>query len=95
MKKRKLNKSLKFFIIICIAILLLFTVINTCQASGEIPTTATIGDGEDISDLGNVIIGIIQWVGSAIAVIMVAINGIKYMTSSVEEKAEYKKTFVY
>lgn len=95
MKMIKLEEILKIIIIICTTLFILFACINISQASGEIPTTTKIGDGEDISDLGGVIIGILQWVGSAVAVIMVVVNGIKYMTGSIEEKAEYKKAFIY
>ena len=43
--------------------------------------------------VGNVL-GFVQILGSAIAVIMIVVLGIKYMVGSVEEKAEYKKTMI-
>ncbi len=56
--------------------------------------TGTQTAGEDIRGVGNKIIGIIQAVGSVIAVVVLLILGIKYMMGSAEEKAEYKKTML-
>ena len=56
--------------------------------------TGTEPSGTDIKGVGNTIIGIIQAVGSIIAVIVLLILGIKYMMGSAEEKAEYKKTML-
>ena len=50
---------------------------------------------QEMLDVGGVIIGILQWIGSAVSVIVVVVNGIKYMLASTGEKAEYKKTFIY
>ena len=50
--------------------------------------------GEDTETIGNRILGIIQMVGTLIAVGVVMILGIKYMMGSVEEKAEYKRNMV-
>ena len=43
---------------------------------------------------GNVIVGVLQGVGTVIAVIILTIIGIRYMISSVEERADYKETMV-
>ena len=40
------------------------------------------------------ILSVIQIIGVIIAVISVSILGIKYMTGSIEQKAEYKKTMI-
>ncbi len=40
------------------------------------------------------IINVIQMIGIIIALISIGLLGIKYMTGSVEQKAEYKKTMV-
>ena len=42
----------------------------------------------EVSDIGNKIFGLVTRIG-----IICSVLGIKYMLSSVEEKAEYKKTF--
>ena len=40
------------------------------------------------------VITVVQTVGSIASVVCLIVIGIKYMTGSVEEKAEYKKTLV-
>lgn len=45
-------------------------------------------------DFGNIIIGAIRVVGVVVLVATLMIIGIKYMTGSVSEKAEYKKTMI-
>lgn len=70
---------------------------------GQVSTTITPNDykpesesdanGADrLKDLGNVIIGFLQIVGSVVSVLVLLIIGIKYMIGSAEEKAEYKKS---
>lgn len=53
-----------------------------------------IGNGGKVAEIGNVIIGGIQLLGSITSVIVLIILGIKYMVGSVEEKAEYKETMM-
>ncbi len=48
----------------------------------------------DLKNMGNNIIGIIQVIGSLIAVAMVLVLGIKYMMGSAEEKAANKKSMI-
>ncbi len=50
--------------------------------------------GDNTQDIGNKILGIIQVVGSLIAVGVLMIIGLKYMIGSAEEKASYKKTMI-
>lgn len=45
-----------------------------------------------LKNIGNTIIGFIQIIATILSVIILAIMGIKYMTGSIEEKAEYKKS---
>lgn len=51
-------------------------------------------NADEVKNIGNVIIGIVQFIGSFVSVLVLIVMGIKYMTGSVEEKAEYKKTMV-
>ncbi len=44
--------------------------------------------------IANILISIIKWIGVALSVIILMVLGIKYLTGSIEEKAEYKKTMV-
>ncbi len=50
------------------------------------------GDNSGLVDIGNIIVSIVRTLGTAISVLMLMIVGIKYITGSVEEKAEYKQT---
>ena len=54
----------------------------------------TSGAQEDITGIGNQIIGIITTVGVVVAVVILLVLGIKYMMGSASEKAEYKKTMI-
>lgn len=57
--------------------------------------TAVSDDGAtQMNKIGGTIIGYVTSAAMVIAVVMIAILGIKYMMGSVEEKAEYKKSFV-
>ena len=49
---------------------------------------------EDVTKIGNQLIGIITTVGVVVAVIILLVLGIKYMMGSASEKAEYKKTMI-
>lgn len=68
----------------------------------EIDPIAVIGNGPDPSsggvttlyDLGNTILGILQYIGVGVAVIACLILAIKYMYTSVDEKAEVKKKLI-
>lgn len=54
----------------------------------------SMSGADKVMDVGNRIIGIIRFVGSFASVIVLIVIGIKYMTGSLEERAEYKKTMV-
>lgn len=49
---------------------------------------------KDSDELGNIILGIVQIVGTFIAIGVSMVIGIKYMVASVEERASYKKTMI-
>ncbi len=58
-----------------------------------LPTGTTVNNS-DVNKIANFIIGLIQAVGAAVAVVIILIIGIKYMTSSPEGKADYKGTMI-
>lgn len=55
------------------------------------PGNPSQADVTKIANIVNPIIGTIKVAGIVIAVIILTIIGIKFMTGSIEEKAEYKK----
>ena len=51
-------------------------------------------ENHSIDDMGNIILGIIQTIGTFVAVATIMILGIKYMIGSLEERATYKKSML-
>lgn len=49
---------------------------------------------KEVTDVGATIVQVIQVCGIIVTVIVLLILGIKYMTGTVSEKAEYKKTMI-
>ena len=89
------SKSIK----IIISLLLVITIISLCTISlcvdpggftGNVDTTK--GAGKAVSDMSNQIIGIIQIIGTAIAVVMLIWLAIKYISAAPSEKADIKKS---
>ena len=58
------------------------------------PSNPNSQDIQPVMDFGNIIIGAIRVIGVVVLVATLMIIGIKYMTGSVSEKAEYKKTMI-
>lgn len=50
------------------------------------------GSSKELETRAETILGIVQVVGTVVSVVMLIVIGIKYMTGSIEEKAEYKET---
>lgn len=90
------NNILKISIIISIFLILNICFIPTAYSLNDPdkykPNSLEASDTEALLGKGNVIIGVIQVIGSLISVATLIMIGIKYMVGSVEEKAEYKKT---
>ena len=89
----------KIFITTISSILLLCCFSKLVFATGlEDPTTIVTGPDRTgvgtLFNLGNVILGIIQYVSIGVASIAAIVLGIKYMYSSPEDKAEIKKKLV-
>ena len=107
MKKSKLLKKM-IIIVITLLLILTFSQIKL-YAYGEIqlasgvidPNEFNPGDIQDafngagnVTDMGATIISIIRIIGIIVTVICLMLIGIKYMTGSVEEKADYKKSMI-
>ena len=90
------KRKIKMVSVIILSIILIMIMGNVAFAAN----TITVPKPTDIqeSELGGVgdtigkILGIIQWGGIVVAVIIAMYLGIKYITSSPEGKAEIKKT---
>ena len=89
MKKNK-YKIVTMVMIILIVLLNINSVfaIDTSRYSGI--TTISSGDMGSIADVGGKIIYVLQFLGYTVAVIMLAVMGIKYMMAAPNEKADIK-----
>ena len=61
---------------------------------GGVTISPNSAGSDNVTNIGNKVIGILQVVATIIAVIIIIVLGIKYMMGSAEEKAEYKKTMI-
>lgn len=95
-----MNKKINFIIMVTIFMLVLFLLSNFTFAKSDINTVisgmknVTSIENAGTSGIGgvfNAVIGVIQYAGSGIALIVVTICGIKYMLASSQEKADIKK----
>ena len=91
-----MSKKVLMGITAVLVVLLMFTVVAPVFAIDphEISIN-TSGDAADtVKDASGSIIGIVQVVGTAIAVIMLVVLGIKYVVAAPSEKADIKKSAV-
>ena len=54
--------------------------------------THSANESAELTDKAENVLGVIQVIGTVVAVVMLMVIGIKYMLGSVEERAEYKDT---
>ena len=87
-----MKKSIKILSILMIAIMLVM-VSTPVFASNQI-TPDPPKNTQDILDIAGKILGFLQWIALIGGTILIAILGIKYMMGSLEEKAQYQKSFV-
>lgn len=93
-----MKKILKLSIVLII-IMEIFLATNVFASTSIDTNFFKPGDlsGEDLTktkDIAGNILGIVSFVGGFVAVGCLIILGIKYMTGSLEEKADYKKTMI-
>lgn len=98
MKNRKIFIKLILIFLLFEYICLFFTSYSQAidiSSLGDLANYGKIvGESEDFMDKAGRVITVVQTVGSIASVVCLIVIGIKYMTGSVEEKAEYKKTLV-
>ena len=94
-----MKKSVKMISTLLMIAMIICTVSTTCLAANTvgnvvIPEGNDVLNGTDVHDkIGN-IITTLRNIALILAVVVLIILGIKYMMGSVEEKAEYKKSFI-
>lgn len=95
-----MKKTVRIISTILLTIMLVTSIAGVVFAAPDIDKTigdidgAKAGDTTKVTNIGGKIINIIQVVGIVVAIAVVLIIGIQYMTGSVEQKAEYKKVMI-
>lgn len=90
---KKAYKALSILMVVLMLVAIcsnVFAAVNVNNISSD----ATTGADDVIENIGSTILSIITGVGMVLAVVLVAVLGIKYMMGSTEEKAEYKKSMI-
>ncbi len=89
-----MNKFMKRVLPIALLILILIIILSTkvmAVNANEYDPRGRGGDAQEAIDGAGVVLGYIRVVGIIIAIGAIMVIGIKYMFTSIEEKAEYKK----
>lgn len=87
------NKTLKIMAIVILTIISTLLITSNVLATGletEI-TPQTSNAAANVQNIAGKVLNIVQIVGVAVATIMLTILGIRYVSLSPNEKAEYKK----
>lgn len=93
--KAKTLKIVTTIVTLMVIVLLGVATVNAAiPTPGNIKANGSVNGINEITDFGGRIMGIVQTVGVILAVVILAVLGIKYMMGSAEEKAEYKKTMI-
>ena len=97
-KNIKLINKIVEILIVLIMLSTVFSNIVYAKPSTIVNTNdygqGNLGNNTKALGIVGTILSVIQIVGVIVAVISISILGIKYMTGSVEQKAEYKKTMI-
>ena len=91
----KKNKMFKIMLTILMLVVLVGVAGSVLAEPGYIAPTPTSPGSDVQNDIGNVtgkVLFIVQMVGYAIAVVMLIVLGIKFITASPDGKAEIKKS---
>ena len=91
------SKIVKFITPLLLLMMAVLTAFMTTTVFAEVDVTEFTGNtngtaANKVTDISQNIIGIVQVVGTAAAVVMLVVLGIKYVVASASEKAEIKKS---
>lgn len=95
-----MKKSLKIFIALSYAILILSVIFSTfvyADTAIDNPSFFEPSGGStptDVTTKAGTIFGLLQTVSVVISAIVIIILGIRYLVGSVEQRAEYKKSMI-
>ena len=99
-----MNKTLKIFTIVAMALVMICTSTQLAFAAG-IDTSGLIdnvnnniqgdtGAASELVTLAGKVIGLIQIASAVAAIVLVAVFGFKFILGSANEKADYQKSFI-
>lgn len=77
-----------------LSILLIICLVNITYGFSVRDLTGTDVTISEAQDFGGKIMSVLTTIGSVLSIVILIAIGIKYMTGSVEEKAEYKKSLM-
>lgn len=96
-----MQKTIKILgtLLMVIILITITTNVFAAEAKGQAIDPADLSatystDDSGLTDKAGQIMGMIRNVAAIAAVIIIMVLGVKYMLGSVEEKAEYKKSFI-
>lgn len=93
-----MKKTVKIITVVLLAIILISVTSNVFAGDaikpGDLSGKVSYGDSIDLQTKAGKIMGMIRNVAVIASVIILMVLGVKYMLGSVEEKAEYKKSFI-
>ena len=92
-----MKKTLRVISVLLLVILLITISTNVFAAEltpSSVGSKITYGDDGGLADRAGKIMGMIRNVSVIASIIIIMILGVKYMLGSVEEKADYKKSFI-
>lgn len=97
--KKKVNKIIYIFIIVAIILLLISNITMAGIADDEVKGELTgiyniFGEDDQFNTKAGDVLGLVQYIGYAVAVIMAVYIGIKFIIASPEGKADVKKQLI-
>lgn len=92
---KKLDKVLSVLMVV-LMLACISTNVFAAISTKDITANATLQGGADttMANIGSTILTIVTNVAIILAVVVIAVLGVKYMMGSTEEKAEYKKSMI-
>ena len=91
------KKAIKFMTVVLMTIMMITISVNSFAAPIEpknLIAKDNVSGSNEITGVGQSLVGILQTVGIVLSVVVLIILGIKYMMGSAEEKADYKKSML-
>lgn len=92
-----MKKAYKVLSVLMIVFMIALTCTNVFAAINvtDISATENLGNADTkMTEIGSMILTTVTNVAMILAVVVIAVLGVKYMMGSTEEKAEYKKTMI-